>query len=408
MSRSRFAGQPERVVFDEVVQLLKNMDFQDLDSVLRHAHPGTYSGTAPVAAGAWLARMTGTGAWESWDGTRRGTIRIVADTEVPEVSVQYSVSSGTQDNAPAALVPTPLEWYTLEHDNHGTSIRACFQIGEAPDDSHWEVFIHGSGVLQGRYRSSSNDGVVNGKASGEFRPHNQEPPPASLEEPMVHAAGLFAEGRAAKRVQQPVDIEWKLPEALAEGTVILVAIGGAPCSSKGTLMENILQALLNADVSTKAVGQDAFFYSHLADAAQGMLLTPGMVRWQDFLESLDQAVAQAAVIGTKKKPGVVLVEGPLVYWMQQLDSVFKVRFFMRVSRHEFFRRQQSKSSSAGHVQAQSCLLEHVAWPAHLAYGQPRKPPLILDVPDGIRAGSLPREVLEKAVEVLRDSGVLRE
>jgi len=406
MSRSRFAGKLEREVFDEVVRLLNQIDFQGDGGVLCHAPPGPYSGTAPVEAGAWLLRVVGTGEWESWDGTRRGNIRIVADTEVPDLSIQVSFPSGNHDDAPARLEPASLEFYTLEHDNYGTSIRACFQIGVEPNDVHWEVFIHGSGIMQGWYRSSTNDGSVKGKATGEFRPHTEAPPVEAPEEPTALTAGLIAEGLVAKRATQPMSVEWEVPEAVAEGKVVLVALGGPPCSGKGTLAERILQALLKKEVAAKIVGQDAYCYTHLEEIAQGMVLTPGMVRWQDFFQGLDQEVAQVAKVGTKTKPGVVLLDGPLLYWMRQLDSVLRVRFFLRTSRNEFFRRQRAKAAAAGRASAPSGFLEHVAWPAHLAWGQPRQPPHILDVPDGIRAGPLPREVLENAVEVLQDCGIL--
>uniref|UniRef100_A0A7S4Q239 Phosphoribulokinase/uridine kinase domain-containing protein n=1 Tax=Alexandrium monilatum TaxID=311494 RepID=A0A7S4Q239_9DINO len=332
---------------------------------------------------AWLCWVSGVGEWVSPDGTQTGEFRVVADLDWATLDVYNGPEYLEEDN------PIPLLAHTLEVKNGGRAVLATFSF--LPVECRGEVLLDDQGCMNGTFTDSNGEGRYVGTTQWYERPYTTDPP---------RPKDLFQ--------REPTSVRWQVPPCLQDGRVLLLGIGGASRSGKGTLARSVSEALCRKGLDCVVVHQDNYIRlagSYLIRGRKGEVEvdnfeTPASISWRDFTKAINTAAKKVTpeARGRKFKPGIVIAEGFLLYWMKEINEVFRARIFLRASRQEVsFRRQESKPMH-------QAFLEHVFWPAHLAYGQPQAPVHEIIVEDGQQDFPLPIPMLRAALEVLRDHG----
>lgn len=412
----RVLERREHNTLREIVALLSSMGAEDAGCSLSPAHPGFFSAEGRcirACPAAWLTSASGCGEWISSCGTRRGNFLISIATDLPKAVVRMKMD---ESGPPSALQEVPLSSCGLEYANRGASIIVHFTCAHKNDFAnavHFKVALHAAGSMEGQYRSSDQfSGTIVGRTTGEYRQHSKDL--AVLEgTPWSAMLGSRQNGQA-----QCVD--WTVPQAVVDGRVRLVAIGGAEPGARNALVRHLLRELGEIEVRGTWVAQGDHQAEHLA-GARGFPSPPNAVDWRGFLQEIDSGIAEMVRWASKKRFAVVFVEGPLVYCAPALAAAFQIRFFLLTSRLEVRRNFSAVAGASGAQGLEAgtapasddtekadaerpaadavveAAFEHVVWPAHLAFGQTHGQTHALQVRDGRQPlGGLAAGVMEQA------------
>jgi len=426
----RVAERPEHNVLDEIVGLLSNMAGDDVGRALSPAHPGFYTAEASCEAtfpAARLISVEGLGEWVSSCGQHHGDFRIRLTTDLPEVTVHMKMEVGSSTGS----APVPLATYSVAYGRGGADAVVYFTCAKNDDFAnavHFEVVLHAAGSMEGCYRSEDQMyGSIVGRTSCEYRPHLTDVAQFKAKNRVSTWSAAFVELSPEKvldgrRAGLTSALEWCVPQAVADGKVLLVAVGGAVPAARASLVSRLLMELGDRETRGRWVSQGGHAMEHLPVEMQGMPLPPSSVLWNEFLREIDLAIAEMARWAGKRRVAVVIVEGALVYWLPAVAAAFKLRFFLRASRSEVWRNLSAPPSAAkappvgqgpndvadaGARQAQAdelaALFEHILWPSHLAFGQPCGETQVLKVRDGRQPmGGVAHDLQEQAVAVLNE------
>jgi len=285
--------------------------------------------------------------------------------------------------------PVPLKRHSLHLEDKGRSVRVRFSFLTIQCDG--EVLLDDAGRMEGFFHDGYGKGRYVGAATWKQRPYSTHPPrPCNIPE------------------REPTSVMWQAPACMQDGRVFLLGVGGASRSGKGTVSKRVAELLVGRGLDTIMVHQDLYIrqagsYIHpgkYKSVEVDNFETPSSISWRDFAKAITAAAKKVAPEskGRGIKPGVVIAEGFLLYWMLQLNEAFHVRIFLRASQQEIcYRRQQSKPLPEP-------FLEHVFWPAHLAYGQPQAAAHEIVIPNGQQDYPLPASLLKSALEVILSHG----
>jgi len=334
----------------------------------------------------WVCFGSGVGEWISNDGQQRGDFRVYADLHWATLYVYNGPEHLDDEN------PSPLQSYSFRLEDDGRLLRISFAFDDI--DCRGEVFIDVCGGMNGSYKAADGTGRYIGTSTVELCPYNTRPPRPKDELP-----------------PEPSAISWAAPDCVLDGSVMLLGVGGASRSGKGLLTAAIARTLRTSGVMVRVVHQDRFVrcsgsyveHGERENTEVGMFETPSSILWRDFTRAISAAaedVLEDAEDRGEACACVVVVEGFLLYWMDAINQALQLRIFLRASRDEvFWRRQQSKPLPES-------FLEHVFWPAYLAYGQPQAPVHEIEVLDGEQEYPVPNALLAKALQIIRDHGPL--
>jgi len=318
----------------------------------------------------WLTHATGQGEWISECGKSRGYFVIEVNTDRACVKIYY-------DDGDAA----PLFRYSLEYLQDGFAI--CVRFEREDTKFAGVVDLDGDGKLEGHYTGPDGaSGHYIGTSSPQLRPYVEKLP--------------MPDKRVKKHLaDEPCSMEWKAPACLHQRTVVVVGIGGASRSGKSSLAKVLADEYKARGIQVAIVPQDQFDWCagmyHLPDGGvEAMYETPCSLRWNKLGEALAETI-ESVKSTADAVPGLVIVEGFLLYWIAELSQIFDVRLFLRASRTEVFRRRQAST------RLHPSFLEHVFWPAHLRYGQPQAPVYEYEIPDGQPGYPVPSNLLENAM-----------
>jgi len=325
--------------------------------------------------GQWLIRATGQGEWVSDDEQVRGKFSIAVDIDSASVKIHYDPDYPI-DGDEAHLLR-----YSLKYVHGGFAILVCFVCEGLQHEGLVE--LDGNGKLEGQYKGPEGaSGYYTGTTSPQLRPHGVKPP---TPDKMVkkHLAN------------EPNSLDWKAPACLNSGRVVVVGVGGPSRSGKSTLAKALAKAYKERGIVVSVVRQDQFnvcagMYHLPGGGTEAMYETPCSLKWDQLAEALTKAI-ESVKSKPGAPPGLVIVEGFLLYWVAELNRVFDVRLFLRASRDEVLRRRQAATK------LHPSFLEHVFWPSHLAYGQPEAPFHEYKIPDGQKGYPVPSDLLESAM-----------
>lgn len=149
---------------------------------------------------------------------------------------------------------------------------------------------------------------------------------------------------------------------------LTIGIGGVSRSGKSTLASLLATYLSERYETVKIICQDDF----VIDRNQ-MPTVDGRLDW-DHPDSIDWQKLSNAIISAKKKYMLVIVEGILAFYKQEINSLYDLRLFLTIRKETFMERREQEKRWG---KEEDWYLKHV-WQSYLTYGLPSVPVIELE------------------------------
>lgn len=153
---------------------------------------------------------------------------------------------------------------------------------------------------------------------------------------------------------------------------MIIAIGGVSRAGKSTLATLLRDSLKEHVDKVEIVGQDLYVFEE-----DKIPKIKNKVNWESP-ESIDFKKFKKAIISVKKKNDIVIVEGLLVYYNEDLNSLYDQKLFIDIPKALFLKRKV-EDLRWGKKPEPKWYIEHI-WKSYREFGLENLPSGVVHIP----------------------------